>query len=401
MVANFNLPIPTLLQTSYNVLNLQQTLNQSGTAVANYTWLADGTKCGVADNDSGGYDYLGSLIYNRSGSTRTLKSTDFGGGRIVKSGSTYSLYYYITDHLGSVRTIVDDSGTVQERNDYYPFGGKHENANYPQFSVNKQKFNGKELQTTGGTGFLDYGARMYDDVIGRWGVVDPLAEKMRKLTSYNVCLNNPMRMIDPDGKYSYDWESGTYQNDQGVTVLFDEVVENNFVEPEKKKSNNNESEEETNKNRRFEDYSSLITTLSANITATIAGFKYTSSPFRTGYWYGKNGVKYSLALTKQGTQGWWIYKKSADLAKNSVKEIRFLGNTLGVMSTLIAVGQFYYNPNLTNGVELGVSIVSMAFWEVGAIYLSGQLFLKASINNTKYLMNNQINPGMQFIINKE
>lgn len=96
---------------------MQQTLRQGGTAVANYTWLADGTKCGVVDNTTNGYDYLGSLIYSRSSSTRTLESTNFGGGRVVYSGGAYTPYYYITDHLGSTRVITNNSGAVVERND--------------------------------------------------------------------------------------------------------------------------------------------------------------------------------------------------------------------------------------------------------------------------------------------
>ena len=165
------------LNFSYNVLNLLSEVRTGSTVKATYTWLADGTKLGVCNGSgSEGFEYAGSLIYRKSGSGLQLSEALFGDGVIrLNDNGTQEVNYFLTDHLGSVRAIVDATGAVKERNDYYPFGARHVRSDYAQ-STNRWKYNGKELQTTGELGYLDYGARMYDAGLGRWMTVDLLGE---------------------------------------------------------------------------------------------------------------------------------------------------------------------------------------------------------------------------------
>ena len=198
------------LGISYNMLNLPAKVVEKtgataadGAVKAEYLYSADGIKQRVVDaTDSNGYLYLGTLVLSKSGESYTLSSTGFGGGRIIGgAGNSCLAYYYGTDHLGSVRVITDGSGSVVERNDYYPMGMRTATGNsYPQLATNLYKYNGKEVQTIGNLGFTDYGARMYDDFTGRWFVPDPLAEKYAFMSPYMYCGGNPIMYIDTDGK---------------------------------------------------------------------------------------------------------------------------------------------------------------------------------------------------------
>ena len=94
--------------------------------------------------------------------------------------------------------VTHSKTPIVQVDDYYPFGLTFNSFTRSYSEPQKYKYNGKEEQEEWGV--IDYGARMYMADIGRWGVVDPLAEKFTDWSPYNYALNNPIRFIDPDGK---------------------------------------------------------------------------------------------------------------------------------------------------------------------------------------------------------
>ena len=111
--------------------------------------------------------------------------------------------YQYKDHLGNARVSFgrDNFGILEitDANDYYPFGMNHLKTGNAFFggSYKDYKYNGKELQESG---MYDYGARFYMPDIGRWGVVDPLAEKYTRMSPYTYVGNNPAIFVDYDGR---------------------------------------------------------------------------------------------------------------------------------------------------------------------------------------------------------
>ncbi|WP_260206548.1 RHS repeat domain-containing protein, partial [Elizabethkingia anophelis] len=184
---------------AYNYLNLPSSITAS-IGNTDYVYRADGTKVRKV---FGGKttDYLDGFQYENG--VLQFVPTSEGYYDVVKNKYIYNY----TDHLGNVRLSYTKGASggaeIIEENNYYPFGLKHQGYNSNSLANNayQYKYNGKELQETG---MYDYDARMYMPELGRWGVVDPLAEKMTRYSPYNYAFNNPIRFIDPDGNAPND-----------------------------------------------------------------------------------------------------------------------------------------------------------------------------------------------------
>ena len=177
---------------TYNFLNLPNAVTFSDGSTITYTYGADGTKLRTVHkigSTTTTTDYCGNVIFE-NGVQKLLLTEE---GYVTLSDSKY--HYYLKDHQGNNRVVISQSGTVEETNHYYPFGGAFASTS----NVQPYKYNGKELDSKKGLNWYDYGARHYDAALGRFTTNDRFAEKYYSMSPYQYGANNPVNNIDVNG----------------------------------------------------------------------------------------------------------------------------------------------------------------------------------------------------------
>lgn len=159
---------------------------------------------------SGNYEATNSITVENNvtvGGTTTLKAGNtirLKPGFTVSSGKNFTAkigtisneterFYYIKDHLGSIRVTTDETGAVVSTRDYFAFGEILREYNYSN-PLERYMYTEKERDVESDYDY--FGARYYDSELGRWLTVDPLATKYPAWSPYNYSLNNPLRYID-------------------------------------------------------------------------------------------------------------------------------------------------------------------------------------------------------------
>ena len=102
-------------------------------------------------------DYIGNFVFEDGKLDKYL----FDGGYCsFDNNQNPTFLYYEKDHLGSVRMVVNEKGTIEQVNHYYPFGGVYGDLSY-NAEIQKSKYIGKEFDHMYGLDWYDHGARMY------------------------------------------------------------------------------------------------------------------------------------------------------------------------------------------------------------------------------------------------
>ncbi len=150
-------------------------------------------------------------LKNVVGTTTTKTVYLYAGSLLIATVSGTTKSYFHEDHLGSTRLVTqpDKNGAkVVFSTNYQPFGVQYASSGTDP-SV---KYTG---QWSEALGLYWNHARFYDPTLGRFVSADPVLGHLRNpqtLDRYAYVMNNPLRYIDPSGRY-YTTGKGWWESD--------------------------------------------------------------------------------------------------------------------------------------------------------------------------------------------
>ena len=154
---------------------------------------------------------------------------------LARTSASGTTAWYLTDKLGSVRDIVNTSGTKLDHIVYDSFGNIVTETNAT--NGDRFKFAGMEYDAT--TGQYYDRARYYDEAIGRFMGQDPMGFQAGDADLYRYVGNGPTNATDPSGLltvkvrafrtfgFQRDWDN--YRVVYIVSVTWDVPMINAFL----------------------------------------------------------------------------------------------------------------------------------------------------------------------------
>ncbi|MBO6522699.1 MAG: RHS repeat-associated core domain-containing protein [Balneolaceae bacterium] len=276
-----------LSHARYDYRNLPYMLSGSSSTVYS-TYDADGQRVSKKEGST-------TTAYIRGADGQTIAVYENGsiekwnlisGGDVIGTvTSGGSKEYFIKDHLGSTRTVVNSSGSAVAYFDFYPYG-KLMPGRYTTSNDDRYKFTGHERDEEAGL-FLDYmGARNYDPEIGRFLQIDPMMEFS---SPYIYVGNNPLAFTDPTGMFSCGTgESGVADCTDAQKQLVADMYNSQFSDQQGSSCPKGPCDEESKDNSSIIGLSSLAAT-GAGLGLDDIHLKYQSNLYQKGYISGNNG----------------------------------------------------------------------------------------------------------------
>ena len=181
------------------VKSVSSACTETGTQIQAYTYDGLGRRVKVDGTSSSTWTvsiYSGmDAIYEKDQSGAVTKYVYANGLRVAKISAS-GVQYYLSDHLGSTRKVLDASRNTVFSTDYEPFGKPVALSGVEAYKYTSERHDDP-------TGLVYLRARQYDPDLGRFVSTDPvLGSVSRPQTQdrYTYVANNPLRFRDPSGK---------------------------------------------------------------------------------------------------------------------------------------------------------------------------------------------------------
>ena len=119
----------------------------------------------------------------------------YAGARRIARITGSNEDYYLADHLGSTRSLLDEAGVVTATYDYRPYGKMLSTSGT---GATRFRFTGHERDDESRLDYMLERSYAYD--IGRFLRPDPMQGEYPGISPYVYAANNPLKYVDPDGR---------------------------------------------------------------------------------------------------------------------------------------------------------------------------------------------------------
>ncbi|MCW5874154.1 MAG: hypothetical protein KIS88_05860 [Anaerolineales bacterium] len=183
---------------TYNAENRLSSISD-GTDTWTFTYDGDGRRVRQVGPTGEVTHYVGGGIFevrDALGDTEFIKYYGIAGQRVAMQDDG-GIKYLLTDHLGSVSAVLDDTGAMLSQQRYTPYGETRF-----EIGITETDFGYTGQRVLAGTGLMDYNARFYAPGLGRWTQPDsivPGVSNPQNLNRFSYVLNNPINFVDPSG----------------------------------------------------------------------------------------------------------------------------------------------------------------------------------------------------------
>jgi RHS repeat-associated protein len=182
----------------YDAENRLVQIKRGSNVQATYTYDGDGNRVKTVVGSTT-TTYIGNYL-EWSGSTTTMKKYYYASGQRIAMRQGSTLYFLLTDHLGSTAVTATSGGGWYGELRYYPWGGTRYDTGTTPTSY---RYTG---QRQAEVGLYYYGARYYDPQVGRFVSPDSIIPNPGDPVSFDrfaYVRNNPLKYVDPSGHLYY------------------------------------------------------------------------------------------------------------------------------------------------------------------------------------------------------